>query len=102
MNNLDQVNKLQKEVEKSAGGAEDKFGKDFGNSLEAKVNDLKHAWEEFYQSIISSDALKVIVATGTKLVGVLDALVNASGGMKLSLLVLLPTTILLAKRFKTF
>ncbi|WP_275945807.1 transglycosylase SLT domain-containing protein [Clostridium botulinum] len=102
MNNLDQVNNLQKEVNKAAGDSEDKFNKIYGNSLEAKVKDFKHTWEEFYQSIISSDALKVIVQSGTKLVGVLDALVNSSGGMKLSLLVLLPTTILLAKRFKDF
>lgn len=102
MNNLKTTDDLLKKVEKSAGGAEDKFGKDFGNSLQAKVNDFKHTWEQFYQSIISSDALKAIVQTGTKLVGVLDALVNSSQGMKLSLLVLLPTTILLAKRFKDF
>ncbi|BAO04884.1 phage-related protein [Clostridium botulinum B str. Osaka05] len=78
MNNLKTTDDLLKKVEKSAGGAEDKFGKDFGNSLQAKVNDFNHTWEQFYQSIISSDALKVIVQTGTKLVGVLDALVNSS------------------------
>ncbi|NCI35912.1 transglycosylase SLT domain-containing protein [Clostridium botulinum] len=102
MNNLDQVNKLQKEVEKSSGNSKRKYDEDYANSIEAKVKNLKHAWEEFYQSLISSDALKAIIETGTKLVGVVDALVNSSGGMKLSLLVLLPTTILLAKRFKDF
>ncbi|GAA0082986.1 hypothetical protein UT300006_36160 [Clostridium sp. CTA-6] len=102
MNNLKTTDNLLKKVGDAAGNSQDKFDKIYGNSLEAKINKFKHTWEEFYQSLISSDALKVIVQTGTKLVGVLDALVNSSKGIKLSLLVLLPTTILLAKRFKDF
>lgn len=100
MNNLDQVNKLQKEVGKAAGDSEDKFNKIYGNSLEAKVNDLKHAWEEFYQSIISSDALKKVVNDVTYLVKWLDDLTKSSWGVKGSFLVLLPLTIRLAKGFK--
>lgn len=102
MNNLETTDKLLKKVGNSAGDAQKKYNKNASVSLDAKVKDFKHAWEELYKTLISSDALKVIVQTGTKLVGVLDALVNSTKGMKLSLLVLLPTTILLAKRFKDF
>lgn len=100
MNNLKTTDNLLKKVGDAAGNSQDKFDKIYGNSLEAKINKFKHTWEELYQSLISSDALKVIVQTGTKLVGVLDALVNSSKGIKLSLLVLLPTVILLTKNFK--
>ncbi|QDY27170.1 NlpC/P60 family protein [Clostridium botulinum] len=102
MNNLKTTDNLLKKVGNSVGDAQKKYDKNASVSLDAKVKDFKHAWEELYKTLMSSDALKVIVATGTKLVGVLDALVNSTKGMKLSLLVLLPTTILLAKRFKDF
>lgn len=100
MDNLEQVNKLQKEVNKAAGNSKRKYNEDYAESVEAKVKNLKHAWEELYQSLISSDALKIILQTGTKLVGVLDALIHSSRGTKVSLLVLLPTIILIGKHFK--
>ncbi|MHB9924568.1 hypothetical protein CF091_13870 [Clostridium botulinum] len=100
MNNLETTSDLLKKVDKAAGNSQDKFNKNYGKSLDAAVKDFKHTWEEFYRSLISSDALKVIVQVGTKLVGVLDALVHSSGGVKFSLLLLLPTVILLTKNFK--
>lgn len=100
MNNLKTTDDLLKKVGDSAGGAQKKYNKNASKSLDAAVKDFKHTWEEFYRSLISSDALKVIVQVGTKLVGVLDALVHSSGGVKFSLLLLLPTVILLTKNFK--
>lgn len=100
MNNLKTTDELLKKVGNSVNSAKEKYDEHASKSLDARVKDFKHAWEEFYQSIISSDALKAIVSAGTKLVSVLDALVNSSKGVKLSLLVLLPTVILLTKNFK--
>lgn len=67
MDNLEQVNKLQKEVNKAAGNSKRKYNEDYAESVEAKVKNLKHAWEELYQSLISSDALKIILQNRNKI-----------------------------------
>ncbi|EPY2277935.1 transglycosylase SLT domain-containing protein [Clostridium sporogenes] len=100
MNNLETTSDLLQQVKKSAGNSENKYGQVFGDSLDVKVKDFKHAWEELYRTLISSDALKAIVQTGTKLIGVLDTIVNSSKGVKLSFLVLLPIILHMVKNFK--
>gem|GEM_PF-867951 len=100
MNNLETTSDLLQKVKESAGNSKIKFDDNASESLDAKVKNFKHAWEELYRTLISSDALKAIVATGTKLIGVLDTIVNSSKGVKLSFLVLLPIILHMVKNFK--
>lgn len=66
--NMDSLNIHQKDVIESTGSAKKMFDEAYSPSLEARINDLKRAMEDFYERIMNSDGLKTLVGSLTGLV----------------------------------
>ena len=47
--------------------------------IEAHINDLHEAWEKLSNDFINSDFLKTAIDFGTKLIDILDALIQKVG-----------------------
>ena len=69
----DQVVNLTNVATNSAGTAQEKF-EAYSNSVEAKINALKAAWQSLSDTILSSDFIKGVVDVLTVIVNALDAL----------------------------
>jgi len=76
MENIDDLNVHQKEVAESAGMSKKMMDEAYNGSLDAKVNDLKRAFEGLYEKIMSSDSLKWLITEATQLV---TAIANVDG-----------------------
>ncbi|MBN3451411.1 phage tail tape measure protein [Clostridium botulinum] len=100
MDNMDKLQGLDNDVKKGDGSAERKNNTQYADSIQAKIDSFKHTWEQLYQTLLSSDALKKVINDVTYLVKWLDDLTKSSWEVKGSFLVLLPLTIRLAKGFK--
>ena len=59
----------------STGGATERMAI-YTESLEGKLNTLQATWEEFVLNLQASDAFKSLIDLGTKLISVLDLLLN--------------------------
>lgn len=101
LENMDKMKESEIKGKQLEGSAERKYNEDRANSIQGKTDDLKHAWEELYRTVINSDFIKKIVQGATTLVKWFDQLIQSTGGLKGSFLILLPSTILLTKNFKT-
>jgi hypothetical protein len=76
MENMDTLNQHQKEVAQSAGSAKKMMDEAYNQSLDARIQDLKRAFEQLYEKITSSEQLKWLVSEFTQLV---TALTNVDG-----------------------
>ena len=59
----------------STGGATERMAI-YTESLEGKLKTLQSTWEEFVLNLQASDAFKFLIDLGTKLISVLDLLLN--------------------------
>ena len=66
LGNMDDLKNMQDAISQSAGSAEKKFDQVYGQSLDAKINDLKHSFETLMDSMMNSDAFKKILDGLTK------------------------------------
>lgn len=74
--NVDTLNQHQQDLANSTGSAKKMFEEAYSDSLDAKINDLKRAFEGLYETIMTSDGLKWIIEESTQLV---TALSNVDG-----------------------
>ncbi|NYC69243.1 uncharacterized membrane protein YgaE (UPF0421/DUF939 family), partial [Clostridium beijerinckii] len=72
MENMDTLNQHQKEVAQSAGSAKKMMDEAYNQSLDARIQDLKRAFEELYEKITNSEQLKWLVSEFTQLITVLS------------------------------
>ena len=88
MNNYDRTVQLMSYANDSAGASNEQFGKTM-ESMEAKLNKLKNAWQLFTMGLASNDMLKGAVDGITKIVDgitkLIDKLSFGMGGLKSAL-----------------
>lgn len=80
MQNNARLTELMNAAKDSKGSAEGQFAKTL-DSLEAKVNKLRDAWEEFLMGIANSDLIKGSIDLLTKLLEVINKLTKGTGGL---------------------
>ena len=80
MNNFDIAEQALETSLNSAGSAMKEHEK-WQESLEARINKLKAAWQSLSQSFMSSDFLKIALDVVIKFVDVLDKLINKIGAL---------------------
>lgn len=80
MQNNARLTELMNAAKDSKGSAEGQFEKTL-DSLEAKVNKLRDAWEEFLMGIANSDLIKGSIDLLTKLLEVINKLTKGTGGL---------------------
>lgn len=85
MQNNARLTELMNAAKNSKGSAEGQFEKTL-NSLEAKVNKLRDAWEEFLMGIANSDLIKGSIDLLTKLLEVINKLTKGTGGLDSALM----------------
>ena len=76
MSNYDRTVELMSYANNSAGASNEQFGKTM-ESLEAKLNKLKNAWNEFLMGIMNDSMTKFVVDAGTKLLDILNSITDA-------------------------
>ena len=85
MSNYDRTVQLMDYANNSAGASNEQFGKTM-ESLEAKLNKLKNAWDQFLMGITNSSFIKTAVDGLTGIIGIVNKLVDTlslgSGGIK--------------------
>lgn len=87
LTNLEDLQKALEASENSAGSAM-KEQEVWLNSLEAKINQFKAAFESLSSTVVSDDLLKGLVDAGTGFLTLLDNIIQGLGGMGNSLLIL--------------
>ncbi len=80
MQNNARLTELMNAAKDSKGSAEGQFEKTL-DSLGAKVNKLRDAWEEFLMGIANSDLIKGSIDLLTKLLEVINKLTKGTGGL---------------------
>lgn len=85
MQNNARLTELMNAAKDSKGSAEGQFEKTL-DSLEAKVNKLRAAWEEFLMGIANSDLIKGSIDLLTKLLEVINKLTKGTGGLDSALM----------------
>ena len=80
MQNNARLTELMNAAKDSKGSAEGQFEKTL-DSLDAKVNKLRDAWEEFLMGIANSDLIKGSIDLLTKLLEVINKLTKGTGGL---------------------
>ena len=73
-----QIEEARKAAENSFGSATAEYEK-MSEGIEAHINDLHEAWEKFSNDFISSDFLKAAIDFGTKLINILDTIIDYVG-----------------------
>ena len=76
--NMDDLKRHQEEIKESTGSAKKMFDEVYGNSLDAKINDLKRAFEGLYEKILNSDMLKSLLDMATKFINFLTSIDGAT------------------------
>lgn len=84
MENYDTVLKYTEESQDAAGTSAQKYTA-YMDSIDAKLNTLTATWEQFVNNLNQSGTLKSVIDLGTKLIGVLDTLINKMGLLKVAL-----------------
>lgn len=85
MQNNARLTELMNAAKDSKGSAEGQFAKTL-DSLKAKVNKLRDAWEEFLMGIANSDLIKGSIDLLTKLLEVINKLTKSTGGLDSALM----------------
>lgn len=84
MENYDTVLKYTEESQDAAGTSAQKYTA-YMDSIDAKLNTLTATWEQFVNNLNQSGTFKSVIDLGTKLIGVLDTLINKMGLLKVAL-----------------
>ena len=84
MENYDTVLKYTEESQDAAGTSAQKYTA-YMDSIGAKLNTLTATWEQFVNNLNQSGTFKSVIDLGTKLIGVLDTLINKMGLLKVAL-----------------
>lgn len=84
MENYDTVLKYTEESQDAAGTSAQKYTA-YMDSIDAKLNTLTATWEQFVNNLNQSGTVKTVIDLGTKLIGVLDTLINKMGLLKVAL-----------------
>lgn len=84
MENYDTVLKYTEESQDAAGTSAQKYTA-YMDSIDAKLNTLTATWEQFVNNLNQSGTIKGVIDLGTKLIGVLDTLINKMGLLKVAL-----------------
>lgn len=92
MENYDTVLKYTEESQDAAGTSAQKYTA-YMDSIDAKLNTLTATWEQFVNNLNQSGTFKSIIDLGTKLIGVLDTLINKMGLLKVALPVVTVTLV---------
>lgn len=79
MNDYERTVELATAARDSEGSSEEQFGKTL-DSMEAKTNKMKNAWQEFTLSIMDSDTLKDGVDALTTILQLINNITDALGG----------------------
>lgn len=79
MSDYDRTLQLVDAAYDSAGSGQRQFEKTL-ESMEAKLAELKNAWDQFIMGIANSDILKGIIGTLTDILGVINKVINAISG----------------------
>ena len=83
MSNYDRTLELMDYANNAGGASNEQFGKTL-ESLEAKLNKFKNAWNQFLMNIMNDSWVKKIVDGGTKILDVFNNIINfLSAGGKL-------------------
>ena len=75
MSNYERTMQLMDFANNSAGASNEQFGKTM-ESLEAKLNKLRNAWNEFLMGIMNDSATKFVVDAGTKILDIINAIID--------------------------
>lgn len=73
-----QIEKAREAAENSSGSAMAEF-EEMSKGIESHINDFRESWEKLSEDFINSDFLKNIIDFGTKLVDILDELIDNFG-----------------------
>lgn len=92
MENYDTVLKYTEESQDAAGTSAQKYTA-YMDSINAKLNTLTATWEQFVNNLNQSGTVKSVIDLGTKLIGVLDTLINKMGLLKVALPVVTVTLV---------
>lgn len=92
MENYDTVLKYTEESQDAAGTSAQKYTA-YMDSIDAKLNTLTATWEQFVNNLNQSGTVKSVIDLGTKLIGVLDTLINKMGLLKVALPVVTVTLV---------
>lgn len=84
MENYNTVLKYSEESQNAAGTSAQKYTA-YMDSIDAKLNTLTATWEQFVNNLNQSGTVKTVIDLGTKLIGVLDVLINKMGLLKVAL-----------------
>ena len=87
LTNWEEVEKAVEDASNSINSAQEEQEK-YLNSIEGKVNTLKNTFQALGKSIIESDFIKGIVDLGTKIISVINTVMNKIGGLKTVLIAL--------------
>ena len=90
MDNYDRTMQLMEAANNSAGASDEQFGKTM-DSLEAKVNKLHNAWQQFTMGIMNNNMVKGFVDAGTTVLTIVNKIIdvlsfNGQSGLIKSLL----------------
>lgn len=98
MENWNQVLANQTTEAKAAGLATERYGI-YMESIEAKMNQFKTAWQDMWSDAVSSDAIKDIVDFGTKIIELIDKMGGIVPVLKgvVTLLVLFNSQLIISK-----
>ena len=84
MQDYDRQTELVSIAQNSAGASAEQFNKTL-DSLEAKLNQLSNAWNEFTMHLMDSSFLKGIIDGLTRLIEGINSLIDATGGLGVAL-----------------
>jgi TP901 family phage tail tape measure protein len=85
MSDYGRTQELVSAANNSAGASNRQFEKTL-ESLEAKMKQLKNAWDEFTMGIMNSDVFKFGVTALTKFLGIVNKITDGFGGLGGSLM----------------
>lgn len=93
MENYNTVLKYSEESQNAAGTSAQKYTA-YMDSIDAKLNTLTATWEQFVNNLNQSGTIKSVIDLGTKLIGILDTLINKMGLLKVAIPVVATLTLL--------
>lgn len=96
MNNFNNTLNMQEKLLGANGSAMERY-KAYGESTEAKINDLKHAVEQFWMNCLQSGTINRFLEFATKTVQTLDIIINKCNGLNANLAILGGTLIFVIK-----
>lgn len=99
MNNMDKVDEMLKDLGNSAGSAEKKFNDLYSKSTTAKINDLRHAQEQLFDSMLSSDKINFAIEGLTHFLNTLELMITTEKRSAIELAAVSTSVVLLIKNF---